>query len=46
MTQANFNPRQPASGSGFQAFGKYRGKVANNIDPLNLGRVQVTCSAR
>jgi hypothetical protein len=23
-------------------YGKYRGKVANNIDPMNLGRVQVT----
>jgi len=23
-------------------FGKYRGKVANNIDPMQLGRVQVT----
>jgi hypothetical protein len=28
-----------------QYYGKYRGKVANNIDPLNLGRVQVTCPA-
>lgn len=28
-----------------RAFGKYRGKVANNIDPLDLGRVQVTCPA-
>jgi hypothetical protein len=26
-------------------FGKYRGKVANNIDPLQLGRVQVSVAA-
>jgi len=26
-------------------FGKYRGKVANNIDPLQMGRVQVRCPA-
>lgn len=26
-------------------YGKYRGKVANNIDPLQQGRVQVTCPA-
>ncbi len=24
-------------------FGKYRGKVENNLDPLNLGRLQVSC---
>jgi hypothetical protein len=28
-----------------QYFGKYRGKVENNIDPLNLGRMQVSCAA-
>lgn len=26
-------------------YGKYRGKVAANTDPLQLGRVQVTCPA-
>ena len=26
-----------------QYFGKYRGKVANNIDPNQLGRIQVSC---
>lgn len=26
-------------------YGKYRGKVANNIDPLQQGRVQITCPA-
>jgi Type VI secretion system/phage-baseplate injector OB domain len=26
-------------------FGKYRGKVANNKDPLNLGRIQVSVAA-
>lgn len=26
-------------------FGKYRGKVANNVDPLQQARVQVTCPA-
>jgi hypothetical protein len=26
-------------------FGKYRGTVANNVDPLQLGRVQVSCPA-
>ena len=26
-------------------YGKYRGKVENNIDPLQLGRVQVSCPA-
>lgn len=26
-------------------FGKYRGKVENNIDPLQQGRVQVSCPA-
>lgn len=28
-----------------QFFGKYRGKVVNNLDPLELGRVQVSCPA-
>ena len=26
-----------------QHFGKYRGKVENNIDPMSQGRVQVSC---
>jgi hypothetical protein len=26
-------------------YGKYRGKVAENLDPLRLGRLQVTCPA-
>jgi hypothetical protein len=26
-------------------FGKYRGKVANNVDPMMQGRIQVTCPA-
>ena len=26
-------------------FGKYRGQVAGNIDPMQLGRVQITCPA-
>lgn len=26
-------------------FGKYRGKVENNVDPLSLGRLQVSCPA-
>jgi hypothetical protein len=26
-------------------YGKYRGKVENNIDPMMLGRVQVSCPA-
>jgi len=25
-------------------YGKYRGKVENNIDPLQLGRIQVECA--
>jgi hypothetical protein len=28
-----------------QFFGKYRGKVENNIDPMQLGRVQVSVPA-
>lgn len=28
-----------------QFFGKYRGKVENNIDPLQLGRIQVSVPA-
>jgi type VI secretion system (T6SS) baseplate-like injector VgrG len=28
-----------------QFFGKYRGKVANNIDPMQLGRVQASVPA-
>lgn len=28
-----------------QYFGKYRGKVKNNIDPNMLGRIQVSCPA-
>jgi uncharacterized protein involved in type VI secretion and phage assembly len=28
-----------------QYFGKYRGKVTNNIDPSNLGRIQVSVPA-
>jgi Type VI secretion system/phage-baseplate injector OB domain len=34
---------QPAHGSRF--FGKYRGKVEQNVDPLQQGRVQVSCPA-
>jgi hypothetical protein len=26
-------------------FGKYRGKVENNLDPMQMGRVQVSCPA-
>jgi hypothetical protein len=26
-------------------FGKYRGKIENNVDPLQIGRVQISCSA-
>lgn len=26
-------------------YGKYRGKVENNVDPLHLGRVQISCPA-
>lgn len=26
-------------------YGKYRGKVENNLDPLQLGRLQVSCAA-
>lgn len=26
-------------------YGKYRGKVENNLDPMQLGRVQVSCPA-
>jgi len=26
-------------------YGKYRGKVANNLDPMMQGRIQVTCPA-
>jgi len=28
-----------------QFFGKYRGQVANNVDPMQLGRIQVTVPA-
>ena len=28
-----------------QYFGKYRGKVTNNLDPTNLGRIQVSVPA-
>ncbi|MDP9342035.1 MAG: phage baseplate assembly protein V [Actinomycetota bacterium] len=28
-----------------QFYGKYRGKVANNVDPMQLGRVQVSVPA-
>ena len=28
-----------------QYFGKYRGKVENNLDPLQIGRIQVSCPA-
>jgi uncharacterized protein involved in type VI secretion and phage assembly len=28
-----------------QYYGKYRGKVTQNIDPLQLGRIQVSCPA-
>lgn len=28
-----------------QYFGKYRGKVTNNVDPSNLGRIQVSVPA-
>lgn len=28
-----------------QHYGKYRGKVAANTDPMQLGRIQVTCPA-
>jgi Type VI secretion system/phage-baseplate injector OB domain len=35
----------PAGGPGGPHYGKYRGKVATNLDPLSLGRVQVGCPA-
>jgi hypothetical protein len=28
-----------------QFFGKYRGKVANNLDPMQQGRIQVSVPA-
>ena len=28
-----------------QFFGKYRGTVANNLDPMQQGRIQVNCPA-
>jgi uncharacterized protein involved in type VI secretion and phage assembly len=28
-----------------QYFGKYRGKVTNNLDPEQMGRIQVSCPA-
>jgi uncharacterized protein involved in type VI secretion and phage assembly len=28
-----------------QYYGKYRGKVENNVDPMMLGRIQVSCPA-
>ena len=28
-----------------QYYGKYRGKVENNIDPQLMGRIQVSCPA-
>jgi len=28
-----------------QFFGKYRGKVVNNVDPKQLGKIQVSCPA-
>jgi Type VI secretion system/phage-baseplate injector OB domain len=31
--------------SGRRFYGKYRGKVANNVDPFFQGRVQITCPA-
>lgn len=37
MDREQFEPRR--------FYGKYRGTVSNNLDPLGLGRVQVTCSA-
>jgi Type VI secretion system/phage-baseplate injector OB domain len=30
---------------GEKFFGKYRGKVENNLDPLQQGRLQVSCAA-
>jgi hypothetical protein len=27
------------------SYGKYRGSVVNNIDPLQIGRLQISCSA-
>ena len=34
-----------SGGGGGKYFAKYRGKVANNIDLMGLGRIQVTCPA-
>lgn len=31
--------------NGAKYFGKYRGKVENNLDPLQQGRLQVSCPA-
>ena len=31
-----------AAGSRERVYGKYRGIVLNNVDPLSLGRVQAT----
>ena len=36
---------QPGGGSMTRFFGKYRGQVTNNIDPLQIGRVQVSVPA-
>ena len=35
----------PPVNPGRQFFGKYRGKVENNLDPLQLGRLQVSVPA-
>ncbi len=40
QTQVN----SPSSRSG-RYFGKYRGQVQNNLDPMMQGRVQVSCAA-
>ncbi|MFI0793741.1 phage baseplate assembly protein V [Micromonospora rubida] len=38
-------PATTAPGPGLRSYGKYRGKVVGNVDPMQQGRVQVTCPA-
>jgi hypothetical protein len=45
MPDGDATTRSQSAASDDRAYGKYRGIVLNNIDPLNLGRLQATVPA-
>ena len=42
----SITPRVPGMSAASKFYGKYRGTVINNVDPMQIGRVQVQCAGR